>query len=53
MPTTDKQKAIDAVKEAQRINAEMQALYRAGSAQWHQHETIDDKLHDALTALGD
>ena len=39
------------VKKAAELNAEIQAKYVVGSPEWHKHETIDDRLFDALTAL--
>lgn len=46
-------RAIAAVNEAKKLNDQLQAQYKTGTSQWHQCESIDDKLHDALTALGD
>lgn len=46
-------RAIEAVNTAKKLNDQMQAQYKTGTAQWHQCESIDDKLHEALTALGD
>lgn len=46
-------RAIAAVNEAKKLNDQLQAQYKTDTAQWHQCESIDDKLHDALTALGD
>lgn len=45
--------AIEHVKAAQAENAGLQESHLIGSPVWHRHETIDDRLHDTLTALGD
>jgi hypothetical protein len=37
---------------AQRENRELQQKCTPGSPDWHRHETIDDKLHESLAALG-
>ena len=37
---------------AKRENAELQRKAAPGSPDWQRHETIDDKLHEAITALG-
>jgi hypothetical protein len=37
---------------AQRENTALQARAAPGSPEWQRHETIDDKLHEAITALG-
>jgi len=41
------------IHNAQQINAEMQAKTTQGSPEWHRHEDLDDKLHNALEHLGD
>lgn len=37
---------------AQRENRELQRKCTPGSPDWHRHETIDDRLHEVLGALG-
>lgn len=44
--------AVTAILKAQQMNRNMQRSHAPGSDAWHTHETIDDKLHDALGALG-
>jgi hypothetical protein len=44
--------AITKLQEARKLNDQMQKA-AVGTPEWHMHETIDDRLHDALTALGD
>lgn len=39
--------------EAQRLNEGMQKKTEKGSPDWHMHETIDDRIHEALSLLGD
>lgn len=46
------EEAIAAVTAAQSVNNKLQGAFKVGSIEWHQCETIDDRLHDALTALG-
>lgn len=50
---TERDQLVQTVKEAQAKNSDMQEKVEFGSAEWHLHETVDDKLHDALTLLGD
>ena len=45
--------AIKNIKMAQAFNTAQQELCVLGAPDWHRHETIDDRLHDALAALGD
>lgn len=45
--------AIERLKSAQRLNAELQKESVIGSDIWHVYEDIDDQLHEALTLLGD
>lgn len=45
--------AIGKIYEAQKLNDDMQRQYSPGTASWHQCESIDDRLHDALALLGD
>lgn len=44
--------AVAKILEAQQLNATMQRKHELGSTAWHEHETVDDKLHDALASLG-
>lgn len=44
---------IALAKRAAELNAELQSEHVVGTPKWHAHESIDDKLHDMLTALGD
>jgi len=44
--------AVEKIIEAQLLNSQMQQAYKIGDSMWHRHETIDDKLHDALEVLG-
>lgn len=44
--------AVEKILEAQKLNESMQRSHKPGDPAWHLHETIDDKLHDALAALG-
>jgi hypothetical protein len=37
---------------AQRENAELQRKTSSGSPDWRRHETIDERLHEAVAALG-
>lgn len=46
-------RAVREVKQAANLASELQDQKDFGSSEWHQLETIDDRLHDALTALGD
>lgn len=45
--------AIAKLHEAQKLNEGMQKRHAAGAPDWHMHETIDDRIHDALSLLGD
>lgn len=45
--------AIVHVKTAQDLVDKAQGQFELGSPEWHRLETVDDRLHDALTALGD
>lgn len=45
--------AIDAIYAAKKINDALQSNIPADSRQWNAHENIDDRLHEALAALGD
>lgn len=47
------QKIVALLHDAQRINAKLQGEQRTGSTEWHEHETLDDRLHAALELLGD
>lgn len=52
---TASQRLYEATSQINAAKAELdklQALYKPGDAAWHQCETIDDRLHDALTLLG-
>lgn len=53
MENIDVAAAIEHIKAAQLLNAKLQELNAVGTNDWHCHETIDDRLHDALTKLGD
>jgi hypothetical protein len=44
--------AVELIIQAQRFNSNMQRKHKLGSVEWHEHEAIDDRLHDALAALG-
>lgn len=44
--------AVAKINEAMRINERLQKQFKAPSPEWHMCETIDDKLFDALRALG-
>jgi len=48
-----KQAAITCLHEIKRLNDDMQKQFAKDSASWHHCESIDDRVHDALTALGD
>jgi hypothetical protein len=37
---------------AKRENAELQRKCAPGSPDWQRHETIDERLHEAVAALG-
>jgi hypothetical protein len=45
--------AISSIKEAEKINQEVQSLFKQGSPPWHKCESIDDRLHECLVKLGD
>jgi len=45
-------KAVEMIIQAQRFNEAMQRKHKIGTIEWHEHEAIDDRLHDALGALG-
>lgn len=47
------QSVIEQIKVAQQLNDEIQATFQHGSLEWHKCETIDDRLFEALTELGD
>lgn len=47
------EQAIAHINAAKRENDRIQGQYPAGSPTWHACETVDDRLHDALAALGD
>lgn len=44
--------AIAEVLMAQRLVAQLQDGCEVGDSLWHRLETIDDRLHDALSKLG-
>lgn len=45
--------AIGELVEAQRLVAEIQRVYSIpGDHIWHRLETVDDRLHEALSKLG-
>lgn len=43
--------ALDAIAAAKKRNDDMQAKCVVGSPAWHDHETIDDRLHEAIAAI--
>ena len=45
--------AIAKLHEAQKLNAGMQKAWAGCTSEWHIHETIDDRIHEALSLLGD
>lgn len=45
--------ATRAISRAVAVNAELQTGLVSGSRGWHLSETVDDRLHDALAALGE
>lgn len=45
--------AVGKLKQAAEANAELQAEFAVGSTTWHKHETVDDRINDVLTLLGD
>lgn len=47
------QEVIDALHEISRLNSLLQEKYAVGSSEWHQCETIDDRIYDALAKLGE
>jgi len=51
--TTGVAKAIKQIELAMVRNDAMQKSCDSGGDLWHGHETIDDRLHDALAALGE
>ena len=44
---------ISALKQVQKLNENLQNKYESGSQDWHDHESIDDIIHDILGKLGD
>lgn len=46
------QNAIWHLQQAQKRNSAMQEKHKAGTPEWHNHESIDDRLHDALSEMG-
>ncbi len=46
-------KVIAKLQEAQRMNDGMQKAHALGSPKWHTHESIDDRIHEALSLLGE
>lgn len=45
--------AITKLYDAKKINDTMQKKHEQGAPDWHMHESIDDRIHEALSALGD
>lgn len=43
---------VTLIRDAQKRNAAIQVRQRVGGTTWHEHESLDDKLHDALELLG-
>lgn len=48
-----KDEAVAYVKAAMVLNAQLQKGHAMSSVKWNKHESIDDKLFDALGKLGD
>jgi len=46
------EQVVRKIEWAVRENAELQRKAAPGSPDWHRHETIDDRLHEAIAALG-
>lgn len=46
-------KLVKLLKRTAEVNETMQNSHGNGSAPWHDHETIDDRLFDCLEILGD
>lgn len=44
--------AVRAIEEAQKLNNRMQKKFAGSQSEWHEHESIDEKLYEALKALG-
>lgn len=42
------QETREKLEEIRRMNNELQEKCAWGSAEWHKHETIDDRLHELL-----
>lgn len=40
------------LEQARVLNIKLQKMFASGSEQWHLCEAIDDKLFDAVAALG-
>lgn len=51
--TSAKNEVIASVKAAMVLNAQLQKGHAMSSVKWNKHESIDDKLHDALCKLKD
>lgn len=45
--------AVSFINEARKLNEAEQKKHAGCTTEWHVHETIDDKLHEALLLLGD
>lgn len=41
------------LQHAKKLNDQLQAQFHAGSATWHQCESIDDTLHEITVLLGE
>lgn len=53
LPDETRLSVIEQLKQAQTLNDSLQKLTGQSSVAWHRHETIDDRIHDALEKLGD
>lgn len=53
LPDETRLSVIEQLKQAQTMNDSLQKLTGQNSVAWHRHETIDDRIHDALEKLGD
>lgn len=49
----ERDQLLSLVRQVEAINETMQQNTTRYSAAWHRHETLDDRLHDILTLLGD
>jgi hypothetical protein len=49
---TSIEEVVRKIEWAMRENDALQRKATVGSPDWHRHETIDDRLHEAVAALG-